>query len=203
MILKETYRYQNYLSNLINEAITMLRVIGFVTTTKQFHNRKKVNSDAENETIIVEKPYTVKYTPNQLIDFVVAAIKEKEKLSTAIEEAKKKAEIDIDSSLSTNKIKQDFMNCLKSMARIKTCERKSMGTSYKFNADGNQVPYQYEVNETTAIDFQRDDVQNLIKKYQKETDTISTSVDRIEVTVEVEYNPRWDINTLLDDAVLE
>ena len=111
--------------------------------------------------------------------------------------------MDIDSSLAMNKVKQDFMDCLKNMARINARERKSTGTSYKFNAEGNQVSYQYEVNVITKIDFDRIDVQNLIKKYQKETDDISTTVDRIEVTVEVEYNPRWYINTLLDDAVLE
>ena len=203
MILKEAYRYQNYLSSLMTEAVMRLRNLDFVTTTKQLHNRKKVHPDAENETIMVEKPCAVKYTPNQLIDFVVAVIKEKEKLSTAIEYAKKNINMDIDSSLAMNKVKQDFMDCLKNMARINARERKSTGTSYKFNAEGNQVSYQYEVNVITKIDFDRIDVQNLIKKYQKETDDISTTVDRIEVTVEVEYNPRWYINTLLDDAVLE
>lgn len=202
MILKEAYRYQNYLTGLISESITLLRNNGWVTTTEQFHNRKKVNPDADDEMIIAEKPYTFDYTPKQLIDFVVSAIKEKEKLSSAIEDTKKKASVDIDSSLAVNKVKQDFMMCLKALARIKPCERKSIGTSYKFNADGNQVTYQYEVNSVTKIDFDRNSVQGLIKKYQKETDDISTEIDRIEVNAEVDYEPKWDINTLLEDAVL-
>lgn len=76
MILKEAYRYQNYLTRLINEGLAILNTRGFITTTKQVHNRKKTNPDAENEDMYIEKPYAVEYTPNQLIDFMVVAIRE-------------------------------------------------------------------------------------------------------------------------------
>ena len=202
MILKEAYRYQNYLTRLINEGLAILNTRGFITTTKQVHNRKKTNPDAENEDMYIEKPYAVEYTPNQLIDFMVVAIREKQKLSEAIEEAKKNTELDIDSSLSINKVKQDFMECLRNMSRIKSSEKKLTGQAYKFNAEGNQVQYQYEVIEKTTIDFNRNDIQKLYQKYQQQTGRMSTMVDQIEVTTEVNYTPKWDIDTFLEDAVL-
>lgn len=94
------------------------------------------------------------------------------------------------------------MECLRNMSRIKSSEKKLTGQAYKFNAEGNQVQYQYEVIEKTTIDFNRNDIQKLYQKYQQQTDRMSTMVDQIEVTTEVNYTPKWDIDTFLEDAVL-
>lgn len=59
MILKEAYRYQNYLNTLIRDAESYLMKKDFITETKQTHNRNKVNPDATDETIEVQKPYQV------------------------------------------------------------------------------------------------------------------------------------------------
>ena len=203
MIIKEAYRYQNYLSKLFNQAIMMLDNIKFVTSTKQLHKRKKVNAEAEDEELMTDKPFTVDYTPNDLVDFVVKVIQEKQKLSNAIEDAKQNCDSNIDASLAMNKVKQGFVECLRNMYSLKNSEKKCVGSAYKFNAEGNQVPYQYEIDEVTTIDFDRNDVKSLIKKYQKETDEVSAMVDKAEVTIEVDYTPIWDVDTPLDDAVLE
>lgn len=175
----------------------------FITTTKQIHKRSKVNSDATDEELFTDKPYVVDYTPNDLVDFVVKIIQEKQKLSDAIETAKQKYNANIDASLAINKIKQGFTECLRNMYSIKNSEKKCTGSAYKFNVEGNQVTYQYEIDEVTTIDFDRNDIKALIKKYQKETDEVSAMVDKAEVTIEVDYTPVWDVDTPLDDAVLE
>ena len=84
MNLKESYRYANYLDDLLSTAYTYLRNKGFVTTTVEEHLRKQSNPDVENETIEVQKPFDVEFTPNKVIDFVVKVINEKEKLSTTM-----------------------------------------------------------------------------------------------------------------------
>lgn len=204
MVLKEAYRYQNYLDKLIDEAQSYLLKKDFITKTIQKHNRKKANPDAEDETVDVKTSYTVDFTPMNLVDFIMKAIDEKEKLSNAIVQAKKTTEIDIDTSVSMNKIKQQYINVLTMMVNTKSSEKITQGARYKFNADGNQTLYYYDVENITKISYDRNDIRGIIKKLNKETDEISSKLDIIQLTTEVDYIPieGWDIGDTLEDVVL-
>ena len=201
MILKEAFRYQNYLSSLFAETVGYLSREDFITTTTQNHNRKKSNPDADDEEVVVQKPYNVEFKPNDLIDFAVRLIDEKQKLSDAITEAKKTTSFDVDAAMSMNKTKQSFIHILRRMASIKPIESEKEGVSYKFNNDGDQVPYRYPIKEVKTIDYDREDVKNLIDKYKKETDNISTERDRIDIMTEVDYKPVWELDTPLEDII--
>ena len=201
MNLKESYRYANYLDDLLSTAYTYLRNKGFVTTTVEEHLRSKSNPDVEDETIEVQKPFDVEFKPNDVIDFVVKVIEEKDKLSDAIVEAKSTTEINIDNAISMNKKKQGFVSVLNGIADIKPSETKTTSKSYKFDINGEQKPYVYDVNRKTSIDFDRTDVRNLIKKYLKETDEISAKLDLIEITTQVDFTPTWDINEKFEELV--
>lgn len=202
MILKEAFRYQNYLTSLFSQATSYLSREDFITTTTQKHNRTMVNPDAQDEDIIVPKVFNVDYKPNDLIDFVVKLIDEKQKLSNAITDAKKSLDMDIDAAMSMNKTKQDFISVLRRMASIKSTESEKEGTSYKFNNDGDQVSYRYPVKEVKAIDYNRNTVKGLISKFKKETDEISTARDRIDIMTDVDYTPVWEVDTPLEDILV-
>ena len=202
MNLKESYRYANYLDSLLRRAYTYLGNTGFVTTTVEEHLRSKSNPDVDDETIEVQKPYDVEFTPNQVIDFVVKVLDEKEKLSDAIAKAKSTTEINIDNAISMNKKKQGFVSVLNGIADIKPSETKTTSKSYKFDINGEQKPYVYDVNRKTSIDFDRTDVRNLIKKYLKETDEISSKLDLIEITTQVDIEPRFDVNDKFEELVV-
>ena len=201
MNLKESYRYANYLDGLLCTAYTYLRNKGFVTTTVEEHLRKQSNPDVENETIEVQKPFDVEFLPNDVIDFVVKVIEEKEKLSESIAKAKGTTEINIDNAIAMNKKKQGFVSVLNGIVDIKPSEIKTTSKSYKFDINGEQKPYVYDVNRKTSIDFDRTDVRNLIKKYLKETDEISAKLDLIEITTQVDFVPKWDINEKFEELV--
>ena len=202
MNLKESYRYANYLDSLLRRAYTYLGNTGFVTTTVEEHLRSKSNPDVDDETIEVQKPYDVEFTPNQVIDFVVKVLDEKEKLSDVIAKAKSTTEINIDNAVAMNKKKQQFVNVLNGIADIKPSETKTTSKSYKFDINGEQKPYVYDVNRKTSIDFDRTDVRNLIKKYLKETDEISSKLDLIEITTQVDIEPRFDVNDKFEELVV-
>lgn len=202
MILKEAFRYQNYLTSLFVQATGYLSREDFITTTTQNHNRSMVNPDAQDEKISVPKVFNVSYKPNDLIDFVVKLIDEKQKLSNAITEAKKSLDMDIDAVMSMNKSKQDFISVLRRMASIKSTESEKEGTSYKFNNDGDQVSYRYPVKEVKTIDYDRNVVKGLVSKYKKETDEISTERDRIDIMTDVDYTPVWEVDTPLEDILV-
>lgn len=202
MNLKESYRYANYLDDLLNKASSYLRNDKFVTTTKQEHLRSKVNSEATDEVIDVQKPYDVEFTPNDVIDFAVKVLAEKEKLADAIAIAKANAEINIDTAIALNKKKQYFANTLEALSNIKPRQRTTSGKAYRFNINNEQVPYTYDIEETTTIDFDRNDVRNLVKKYLKETDEISAKLDAIEINTQVVFECSWDVNDSFEDIVV-
>lgn len=201
MNLKESYRYANYLDGLLSTAYTYLSNKGFVTTTVEEHLRSKSNPEVEDETIEVQKPFDVEFSPNDVIDFVVKVIEEKEKLSESIAKAKSATEINIDNAIAMNKKKQGLVFILNGIADIKPSETKTTSKSYKFDINGEQKPYVYDVNRKTSIDFDRTDVRNLIKKYLKETDEISAKLDLIEITTQVDFAPTWDVNEKFEELV--
>jgi hypothetical protein len=202
MNLKESYRYANYLDRLLITADTYLRNKGFVTTTEQNHLRSKANPDAQDEKIAVQKPYDVDFKPNDIIDFVVKVINEKENLFSAIADAKARTEINIDNAVAMNKKKQSFVNTLNSIVSIKPSETQSMGKDYKFDINNEQKPYSYQIISKTSIDFDRNSVKGLIKKYNKECDEISSKLDEIEITTQVDFTPLFDVNDSFEDLVV-
>jgi hypothetical protein len=204
MNLKESYRYANYLNNLLDTAYSYLRNWSFVTTTKETHLRSKANSEASDEVIISQKPFDVDFTPNNIIDFVVKVINEKESLAKAIAKAKAGTEFNIDNAVSMNKKKQEFISVLNNIASIKDSERQKQGSDYKFNLqDGNQIKYYYNILEETSIDFDRNDVKGLIKKLNKECDEVSSKLDAIEINTNVEHECLFDVNDRFEDVVLQ
>ena len=202
MNLKESYRYANYLDSLLRRAYSYLNSNGFVTTTVEEHLRSKSNPDVDDERIEVKSPYVVEFTPNDVINFVVKVLNEKEKLSDAIAKAKSTTEIDIDNAVAMNKKKQQFVGVLNEIADIKPSETKTTGKAYKFDINGEQKPYIYDVNRKTSINFDRNDVRKLVKKYLKETDEISSKLDLIEITTQVDIEPRFDVNDKFEELVV-
>lgn len=201
---QEAYRYQKFLSQMIQSAEYYLYKKDFVTTVEQYHERKKSNPDAENEIVQKENltKSSVDFTPNDLLVAIPKLLEEKENLSIAINKAKNTTEIDIDASLSMNKQKQEFIRVLNDMNSKKSCEKTITGKGYKFNVNNEQVPYIYDVVEKTTIDFDRNTVKALIKKYSKETDHVSTILDRIVLTTQVDFDPKYDINDTLEELLV-
>lgn len=202
MNLKEAFRYQNFLDELLGTAYSYLNNKNFVVSTVETHLKSQVNPDAKDEVIEVQKPYDVEFTPNELIDFVVKVVNEKEKISNIISDAKMRTEIDIDVAIALNKKKQEFARVLQSLSNIKSGEKVKNASDYKFNTDGNQVSYYYKINEVTQIDFNRNDVRGLYKKLLKETDEVSTKLDSILINTELDFNPSWDINDSFEECVV-
>ena len=201
MILKEAFRYQNYLSRLIGEAIDYLTTTSNVVITKQEHLKSKSNADAEDEVVIADKYSDIEYKPNQVIDFLLDVLNEKEKLSDAINKAKLNTEINIDSSIAINKEKQRITSIFDRLSKTKSGEKIRNDSDYKFNAEGNQVSYYYEVKETTTIDFDRNKVKGIVKRLRRESDNTSNELDRVQVTLEVDYSPTYEINDDFEDSL--
>lgn len=201
MYLKEAFRYQNYLNELISATTSYLNGGQYTTKTVQEHLRKKANPDAENETIDLSAERALAYTANQMVDFLQHLIDEKQKLTKAISEAKRGCSIDIDAEVANNRIRQSVAATLSRMGNMKPSERMTRAYAYKFNAEGNQVQYAYEVKEVTTIDFDRNKVKGISKKLIQCADEASTAIDKAMVELAVDYNPDYSVNDSFEDAI--
>ncbi len=99
-----------------------------------------------------------------------------------------------------NKVKQEAVYRFKDLVRIKASEELETGTDYLINSEGNQTPYIYTIKSVSTIDFNREELKGIIKRLQRESDEVSSRIDLINVTLEVEYTPKYEIDDSFEDA---
>ena len=198
MVLKEAFRMQNHLTALTNSAIAFLSANENVMRIKEEHQRSKRNPKAEDEIVEVKRDHDM--NADGVIDLLLDLMNEREKLSLAISRAKESAEFDIDAAIAANKARQEAADCLKELAGRKSSETVSRGMDYLINAEGNQTAYYYNVRSVETIDYDRDKVRGIVKRLQRESDAVSTKIDLLNVTLEVDYAPKYDFESGFEDA---
>lgn len=201
MYLKEAFRYQNYLKDQISTALGLLASGQYATKTVQEHLRNKANPDAENETMDLTSERILPYSADQLVSFLQHLIYEKEVLTGAISNSKKWYPVDVDLEIANNQVRHRVATILSNMCRMKSSERTTTGFAYKFNADGNQVQYAYDIKEITTIDFDRNSVKSILKALTKQADEASEAIDKAMVDMFVNYEPSYSTNDSFEDAL--
>lgn len=202
MTLRESYTYQNFLDRMINKCEYLLSVPSFITTTVETHKIAEANPGAKDRVVTRDKNVDVDCAPAQVVDLLVKLLEEKEKISSAIATTKKSTEIDIDESMAMNKVRQDAINRFKSMSAYRSSESESYGTAYRLNTtSGSQERFQYVIESKTSIDFDRNNINALIKKYKRINDELSKKKDLIELTVEVEFSPKYDMDSSFEELI--
>lgn len=200
MKLKEAFRYQNALKSWIESAEYFLMDRDNVVKIKETHKRSIANPDVNDEIKEINNR-SMDVTPNTIIDFLFELIVEKNKVSLAISEAKRKNDVDLDATIEINKTNQRLAKVYKNLSNIKNTERVRQDKAYKFNAEGNQTPYYYDVEEVTSIDYDRDKVRKLQKKIEAENDSKSTEIESLQLNIEVNHTPKYDVNDSFEDLV--
>lgn len=200
MKLKEAYRYQNKLSALISSADEYLSRRGNITRIKETHLKSKANADAEDEVKeICDRKYEV--NPNKVIDLIFDLTKEKNDVSSAISKAKRDSEKDIDLLIEENKNLQKLAYTYRTLASIKPSEKTRDGRAYKFNGEGNQVPYIYDIEEVTSIDYDRDKVRKMQRKLETKSNETSMLIESLQLSTEVNHTPKYDICDTFEDII--
>jgi len=207
--LKESFRQLNFLEKNISALSRSLSNTSNAITIKEIHQKSKVNQDAEDETIDMTAERT--YPNASIVDIaflVKQLVDQKLELSLAIETAKKNLFLDwtengvnltLDSAIEYAKKSRELANNLKSLVDIKSSEEKKIGSAYKFNVEGNQVSYRYDILKTNTIDFNRNHVNDLYKKLLNKADTLSTQIESAMLQNIVEFNGLYDVH----DSTLE
>lgn len=199
--LKKSFEVQNYLTQLLNNALSVLAYNDNITTTKQNHLRHKSFSGAEDEEIIVKKMNELPYTINQLIEFVDVLLSEIDKLTVAINDAKHFDGKHFDAMIAMNNKKRNILRRYEVMAQMKPTESTIKGTAEKFNEAGEQVSYRYDIEQVTTIDYDRNVIKKRVSQLRKELDETSDCIDSMQVTSMVDYKPVFEVGETLEDAI--
>lgn len=199
MNLKESFRYQNFLDKIMSEATASLIARDHCLTITKTHLRNEANTEASNITETVD--FGDFYKCDDVLSFMLLLVEERNKLSTAIGEAKASVGFDIDAAIETNKFRQLVADRTKLMLRHTASKRTERGVDYKFNNEGNQTQYYYniEVNMTEAFD--RDSAKNVIRDIMTEADQASAAIEAAMVNTQVVYKPLFNVNDSFEDAM--
>ena len=202
-VLREAFRYQNFLESLIQSCDSYLRNSNNVMKIVEEHHRSNVQPEAQDEKKdnIADRPLAV--SADTLINFMFCVYLEKESLSKAINDAKNQHCADMDMDMALNKTRQRIVDRLKSVAALKTRKTTNKGSAYCFNNDGNQIEYYYDIEVTSVPEFDRSKVKKLIQELASKSDKISTRIDYYLTSVPVNFDPYFDINSSFEELIEE
>lgn len=201
MNLKESFRYQNFLENMMAEAGSSLTSREHSLTVTKKHLRNKANYEAQDmvETVDVGEFYL----NDDVLSFMLLLVDERQKLTDAIGRAKASVGFDIDAAVETNKFRQTVAARTKAMLRFVPSKRIEQGRDYKFNVEGNQTPYLYEIEVETTEAFDRGRAKSVVREIMLQADKASAEIDSALINTQVEYEPLFNVNDSFDDVMEE
>lgn len=201
MNLKESFRYQNFLEEMMCSACASIQTPNHCLKVTKTHLRNKVNPDAQDiiETVEVEPFFANDY----VISFMTWLVAEREKLTTAINAAKASVDFDIDAAIETNKFRQRVNSSIKSMIRHTPTKSIESGRDYKFNVEGNQMPYVYEIEVVSEEAYNKAGAKTLMRETISRADEVSAAIDAAMINTKVDYEPVFDVNETFDDVMTD
>lgn len=203
MNLKEAYRYQNFLDGLLNEAAGAMRDKSNALDTTKLHKRNVANASAEDLEELVECPGQL--CPADVLALMEKLSEERRMVTAAIGGAKRKlaeeSNFDIDAAREYAKFVRYTADSLGCVLRIKAGVTTAAGQGYTFNSEGNQVPYVYEIEQTTKERFDRAKFKAAQKEMLKKADKLSAEIEKAQVDAIVEFEPAFDVNDSFEDII--
>lgn len=203
MNLKDSFRYANHLDGIIDSVVGYISQSKNLLSTKKTHLRSASCEGAIDEIVETKKERTFPHETDRVIAFLEYVVTEKEKLNEAISATKAKLGFDIDTVVGLNKKKQYVAKVLSRICATKDSESVTSGSAYKFNAEGNQTRYLYDIKEVSTVDFDKSKAKDIAKKLITECDEISSKIDLAMVSAEVDYVAPYDVNDSLEEILDE
>ena len=196
MNLKEAFRFQNKLQSLMDEAERILADDRNITQVKVTALYKKAMPEQENETTVEPAPSEYADHIDAVAAFLLHLLGEREKLSRAIRAAKERQEMDMDSEVSLNSSRQSLASFFRHMVDLRNSEKLLPGgaTGYRFNAEGNQVPFRCDAKRVVTIHYDRNRVRSYLKQLTEKSDQVSAQLDRCLINSQVDYDAPFDVN---------
>lgn len=204
MNLKEAFRYQNKLSDLIRSAQGYLSNSDYITTVKEIHLRSKVDPQAADEIQYDCFALDQHLPPAEvMIQFLLQTIAVKSQLTNAIDAAKKQQTFDLDGASALNVQRQEAAKTLRYLTNLRSSEEliPNGGTGYRFNQEGNQVSYCCDLKRVTTINYDRLAVRKAAAHLSQAADEISAQIDRCLIDTPVDFEAPFDVNAAFSEIL--
>ena len=204
MNMKEAFRYLNHLDRLAQDTKVYLLNKENCTLVTQTHRKSKVNTEAQDEVLTTEEirdNWNMHKDIMQVADFFIDLIREKQELSLLVARIKAEQEFRMDAELSANKLRQEVAGTLQMVTRCNRPTRRiTRGSAYKFNAEGNQVSYYYDIEESTEPAFDAKELKEKARILQEKADAVSAEADAFLVNTDVPFEPKYGVTDEFDEA---
>lgn len=201
MNLKESFRYQNFLDGKLNDARYSIADRTHALKVTKVHLKKKANPDAED---IIEVVEVEEFIPNDdVISFMCWLVAERQKLTEAICAAKASLDFSLDAAIEANKFRQYTASAVKGMLKYTPSKKTEQGRDYKFNVEGNQTPYYYDIETSFEEAFTRDSAKKVVRDMITASDKTSAEIDSAMINTVVDYTPVFDVNDSFEDVMAE
>lgn len=201
MNLKEAFTYQNFYDRLIGMVDSYLVSTNSTYTKTYTHLRHAVNPEAEDVVKVEIQQEKLPYEVATLIAFALDVLEEKEKMFAAIRKAKESAELDLDAAIGMNKARKHLQSTLNELYKKREYSMLTNGRDYKFNVNGEQVPYSYEIREVLEVEYDKKDVKKIMKSLDAKCNEVSKQVDRLNVNLVVDITPKYTLDMDLEDCL--
>ena len=201
MNLKEAFTYQNFYDRLIGMAESYLINTNSTYTKTFLHLRHEVNPEAENVEKTEIQAEKLPYDVATVIAFTLDVLAEKEKMYAAIRKAKESAVFDLDAAIGMNKTRRNLQSMLKELYQKREYEVTTTGRDYKFNVNGEQVPYTYEINEKLKVEYDKKEIKKIMKTLDAKSNEASKNVDSLNVNLMVDITPKYTLDMDLEDCL--
>lgn len=204
MNLKEAFRYQNYLDSLFMKADLYLSNSLHTIEVTQVHHRSKADPDATDEVLTSEKLYPNRgqhYPIDGVVKFMLSVMEEKRALSSEITSVKRYSAFQLDHELACNKVVQNVARRLGMLASLRPRNNMTTGTAHRFNMEGNQVSYAYEVEEQQSVAFDQKEVRRMSKELLARADETSNRAECFMLETVLNFTPCFDVNDSFDEAI--
>lgn len=200
MNLKEAFRYQKFLDSMMRCATDSVTDYTHCLKMTKHHLMSKANPDAVDKTeeMLPDKPF---FPNDDVIRFMEWLVAEKQVLSNAIVDAKAHAGFDIDAAIEANKFRQQVNNAIRTMLRRNASKKMERGQSWKFNNEGVQSVYYYDVEVESSEDFDREKSRGVMREMIREADQVSANIDAALINTKVDYEPVYDVNESFEDVM--
>lgn len=201
MNLKEAFRYQRFLENTMDELVSLVASRSVHMKSTERHLKNRANPEAENE--IIDGSLGQRYDCDALIALMGVLVEERQGLMDAIGNAKYSIGWDLDAAIGANKFRQVYSSTLRRILNSSSGKNITHGTDYKFNIEGNQIAYIYDIETEETEAFDRESARLIMKNANKKADEVSANIDAAMTNTTVDYNPPFDVNDGIDEVIEE
>ena len=199
--LKEAFRHQKFLADLQSMCWRYLADRDFYTKKVEKHLRAKVLPGQQDEDVDVSEPR--RYAVQEVIDFCRCLMDEEEKLASAVHQAKRDMDFDLDTAVVANRSRRQLAARLKQETGFEATHtlQRARGTGYVLDKDGKPTTFSYDIDVVTTIDFDRGRVKDQSQALFREAEKLSLEIDRAMLAEVVAYEPKFDPNDAMQNVL--